>query len=292
MNFPSACVRFVVAGFAALAPVAGAEAVAVKAEHVTVELISESGRLVPGKTAWLGLHLRHDPHWHSYWINPGDSGLPTRLKWSLPDGYTAGAIAWPAPSRFKIGGLYNFGYSGEIVLPVAVHVPKDASPGQSVPLAVDASWLVCREECITGKARLDLELPVVADEEPRDSPEVKLFASARNTTPGMADWTGSARLNGDQVEIRLKGAGLPQVEDLDVFAVERRILGNAPPDIHRDGSDLVIIARKNDYFDEAPAMLDLVLTSGMTNGHTGAWRVRVPFDASVPTEQPASIDET
>ncbi|MEZ5460194.1 protein-disulfide reductase DsbD domain-containing protein [Dokdonella sp.] len=277
MNFQSACVRFVVAGIAALAPLAGAEAVAVKAEHVTVELVSESSGLVPGEIAWLGLRLRHDPHWHTYWINPGDSGLPTRLKWQLPDGFAADAIVWPAPTRFEIGGLYNFGHAGEVVLPVAIHVPKNASPGRSVPLAVDASWLVCREECITGKARLDLELPVVAHEALRDSAHANLFASARNATPAATDWSGSARLTGNQVEIRLKGADLPQVAGLDVFAVERRILGNAPPDMHRDGNDLVIIARKNDYFDETPAMLDLVLTSGMTNGHASAWQVRVPF---------------
>lgn len=259
---------------------AGASAAAVQAEHVSVELISESNVLVPGKRAWLGLHLRHDPHWHSYWINPGDSGLPTRLKWKLPDGYTADSIVWPAPSRFEVSGLYNFGYADEVVLPVAIHVPESATPGETVALSLEASWLVCREECITGKANLDIELAVSATEQASNASAAKLFLAARKATPVAAGWTGKARLDGDQIEIRLHGTELPQVEGLDVFAVERRVLGNAPAEVRREGESLVIIARKNDYYDEAPARLDLVLTSGMTNGHVSAWQVGVPFIAT------------
>ena len=133
----------------------------VTADHLQIELVSENEALVPGQMAWLGLHLRHEPHWHTYWINPGDSGLPTRVRWTLPEGFTAEAIEWPAPSRFEIGGLYTFGYAGEQLLPVAIHVPADARPGAIASLAVDATWLICREECITGKARLDLDLPIV-----------------------------------------------------------------------------------------------------------------------------------
>lgn len=269
--------RRIATRIAVLLSAAATEATAVQAEHVSVDLISESSVLVPGKTAWFGLHLRHDPHWHSYWINPGDSGLPTRLKWTLPDGYTADAIAWPAPSRFEVSGLYNFGYAGKVVLPVAIHVPESATPGQLVTLSVEASWLVCREECVTGKANLELGLPVAVDKQADLASQRELFLAARKASPQTTHWTGTAVLKGDQVEIRLDGAALPERDGLDVFSVERRILANAPADIRRDGDSLIIMAVKNDYFDKAPDMLDLVLTSGMTNGRSAAWQVRVPF---------------
>ena len=51
----------------------------------------------PGKTVWLGLQLTHQPDWHTYWKNPGDSGLPIAVQWTLPTGITAGDIAWPVP---------------------------------------------------------------------------------------------------------------------------------------------------------------------------------------------------
>lgn len=279
MKFAFRSARLIAASLAAISAATATEAVAVQAEHIQVDLISESTELVPGSTAWLGLHLRHDPHWHSYWINPGDSGLPTRLKWTLPDGYVADPIRWPAPSRFEVSGLYNFGYDGEIVLPVAIHVPDSAVPGQSATFSVLASWLVCREECITGKAVLDLDLPIASHAGPREASNAGLFAAAREATPAEANWTGEARLMGDRVEIRLDGAGLPDVEGLDVFAVERRILDNTPVSIRRDGDSLVINAGKNDYFDAAPARLELVLTSRVTNGRSGAWRLGVPFVA-------------
>src|SRR3982751_3346550 len=83
------------------------------AEHVSVELISEHSELAPGQSLQLGLLLRHEPHWHTYWINPGDSGLPTTVTWTLPEGLKTQDIAWPMPKRFDVGGLYNFGFDGE-----------------------------------------------------------------------------------------------------------------------------------------------------------------------------------
>ena len=84
------------------------------------ELVAQHAALRPGADALLGLRLRHAPHWHSYWINPGDSGLPTRLAWQVPQGWRAGDIEWPLPRRYAVGTLQNFGYEGEIVLPVAL----------------------------------------------------------------------------------------------------------------------------------------------------------------------------
>ena len=251
----------------------------VQADHLAVELISESPVLVPGQTAWLGLVLRHAPHWHSYWINPGDSGLPTRLSWTLPDGYSVDAIAWPAPTRFEVGGLYNFGYAGEQLLPIALHVPASAMPGARVALAVEVKWLVCREECIPGKANLDIELPVSSVAAAPTAAHRGRFEAARHALPVATSWSGSARLARDRIAIRLDAVDLPPTEGLDVFAVERRILDNGPVTVRREGDTLLIDVAKNDYFEQAPAALDLVLTRRMTNGGAGAWQVRVPFVA-------------
>ena len=51
----------------------------------------------PGQSVWVALDLRIKPGWHTYWRTPGDSGLPTTIKWTLPDGVTAGDIQWPVP---------------------------------------------------------------------------------------------------------------------------------------------------------------------------------------------------
>ena len=77
----------------------------VTTEQIRAELLAHApdGADV-GKTVWLGLQLTHQPAWHTYWKNSGDSGLPTTLQWTLPPGVSAGEIAWPLPQRFTDGG--------------------------------------------------------------------------------------------------------------------------------------------------------------------------------------------
>ena len=263
---------------------APARAQPVEAEHVTVELIADRTALVPGRTTWVGLRLRHDPHWHTYWINPGDSGLETRLKWTLPAGYAAGAIAWPAPRRLAAGELTNFGYVDETVLPVPIQVPADAAPAKSARLSVAASWLVCEDICIPGKAKLELTLPVQRESAP-DARWQALFAQARAALPVESGWQGEARIQGTEVEIELAGAGLPASDDLDLFPVQGQMLESARPEFERRGDRLVARARKSIYFASAPGRLDLVLTRA--EGDTlRAWRASVPLILAGP--DPAS----
>ncbi len=101
-----------------------------------------------------GLHIKHQPHWHTYWINPGDSGLAIKLVWHLPPGFEAHEIQWPAPQRFVVDGLNNFGYDGDVLLPVQLHVATTAKAGDISEFSVDAKWLVCSDECVPGKATL------------------------------------------------------------------------------------------------------------------------------------------
>ena len=131
-------------------------------DHVRADLLADRDALVAGSTAQLALRLRHAPHWHTYWINPGDAGLPTTLRWSLPAGWKAEDLRWPLPRKLPVGALANYGYEGEVLLPVSVRVPADTQPGSSVHLQAHASWLVCSDVCIPGGADLSLDLPVRA----------------------------------------------------------------------------------------------------------------------------------
>src|SRR6478752_2944742 len=88
----------------------------VKTEHVEAELVSDQKAVQPGKPVTVGLRLRMADHWHTYWKNPGDSGLPTRIQWELPDGWKAGEIQWPYPKPLPVGPLMNYGYEDEVLL--------------------------------------------------------------------------------------------------------------------------------------------------------------------------------
>ncbi len=140
---------------------AAPSAASVRVDAVEVALIAPSAVLRAGHTEWIGLRIRHDPHWHTYWRNPGDSGLATTLELQAPQGFEIGALQWPVPARFLIGPLASYGYEDEVVLPVKVKVPDQAA-GMRAKIEARASWLMCRDVCIPGEAVLALELPVVA----------------------------------------------------------------------------------------------------------------------------------
>jgi len=101
----------------------------VTTERVRAELVAQAPEGVAvGKPLTLGLLLTHQPGWHTYWLNPGDSGLPTQLQWTLPPGVDAGEIAWPVPRRIPIGTLANYGYEGQVLLPVPMTVSRLFAP--------------------------------------------------------------------------------------------------------------------------------------------------------------------
>ena len=250
-----------------------ARAAAVTADHLTLELVSEHTALAAGAPNWLGLRLAHEPEWHTYWINAGDTGLATKLEWTLPAGWQAGAIDWPAPQRLQITDLYNFGYSGEIVLPVAVEVPA-AAAGSTASVRVLANWLVCKEECIPGKAELSLALPVVAaGSASTDAAAAALLRRALAQRPQVLSTANAHyRIDGDEVVIEIGGAGLPAASGLDVFPRQAQVLANAPARIEAAGDGLRIVAARSDYFTSAPAQLDLALVRRDGDSVT-AWQV-------------------
>jgi thiol:disulfide interchange protein DsbD len=119
----------------------------VTTDQVRAELVAHAPQgLEPGQPMWLGLAIRHAPHWHTYWRNPGDSGLPTMLAWTLPAGAQAGEIDWPTPKKLPIGPLMNYGYEDELLLPVPLTL--DAVPSGPLQIKLRADWLVCKEVCI------------------------------------------------------------------------------------------------------------------------------------------------
>ncbi len=154
--------RFQAALILAAAIVGPACAQPVKTGHLTAELVSDKASIAPGETIHVALRQDIQKGWHTYWRNPGDSGEATQIKWTLPSGWTAGPFVWPTPHRQPTGPLVNYGYTGEVLLPMALTAPATARPGQTVTLSAAAGFLVCAEICVPEDAALTLSLPVKA----------------------------------------------------------------------------------------------------------------------------------
>jgi thiol:disulfide interchange protein/DsbC/DsbD-like thiol-disulfide interchange protein len=140
-----------------------------RTERIAAELVPMSAWAAPGSTAVVAVRQVIQPGWHTYWRNPGDSGGATTLTWTLPDGVKAGDIVWPLPERQRLSGLMNYGYSGEVYLPVPVEIPATARAGTALPLTVRALFLVCSAEmCVPDELTLRLDLPVREGAAPLD----------------------------------------------------------------------------------------------------------------------------
>jgi thiol:disulfide interchange protein DsbD len=156
-----------------------------RAPKVTARLVAE-GEAAPGGAVWVALEENIRPHWHTYWINPGDAGNPTSIEWTVPDGWKAGEIVWPYPKRLPVGPLMDYGYENRVWLLTRVSVPADARPGASVTLKAAASWLVCEKVCIPEEAVL--EVPVKVGSGGADPAVAKDFAAARAKLPVDSPW--------------------------------------------------------------------------------------------------------
>lgn len=150
---------------------------------VQAEFISEFQEIQPGQEFWVAVKLKMADGWHTYWKNPGEAGFAPEVSWSLPDGFIAGDLHWPAPMKFEAGGLIGFGYEKEVLLLTRIQAPLHLEEKQSVSIQADVSWLACHEACIPGQETLHLQLPVVLHSPEASSSHAKTITEALALLP-------------------------------------------------------------------------------------------------------------
>ena len=203
----------------------------VQTEQVQATLLAHAPQGVPvgltpeaasSQPVWVGLQIKHAPEWHTYWKNPGDSGLPTDLQWTLPPGVMAGDIAWPLPKKIPIGHLANYGYDGTVLLPVPLTITPEYKPSiaamtEGMEIKLKANWLVCRQECIPQSGEFALKLPL------RSSTALNgpAFEAALKSQPAPVQGSQRIELTHDGQRLAVRVAGLPasaRGKTLELFA--------------------------------------------------------------------------
>ena len=243
----------------------------VKVDHAEAELVAATNAAVPGQPLQAGLRIKHDKHWHTYWQVPGDSGLPTKINWTLPPGWSAGAIEWPVPKRLPVGPLMNFGYEDELLLPVTLTPPAGLTAGQSVQIAARADWLICADVCIPGGADLTLTLPVQDSAGPSKS--AALFAATRQLIPKpLALEGGSATIEADR--IRLAFAPKTPVTSIEFFPLQEGRIEAPAPQVLRpeDGKAAVYLTAMQPIAPEFKTLHGVVVANGgPARADQGGW---------------------
>lgn len=274
--------RIVALSLAVLA--GGASAQPVRGDNIEAELVAATDAAMPGQPLQVALRLKHDPHWHTYWQVPGDSGLPTQIKWQLPAGWQAGPIEWPVPQRFPVGPLMNFGYEGEVLLLTTLTPPPGLAPGGSVEFAARADWLICKDVCIPGGADLKLALPVRETAGP--SRRAAQFAATRSRIPQpVALEAASATIEDGRIRLAFKPRGSnASPSSIEFFPLEQARIEPAAQQILRREGDLATL-----YLTAAQPVVSefktlkgvLVVDGGPARADRGGWAgvVSVPLAA-------------
>ena len=212
----------------AAAPALAGESAAVTSERASVRLLSDADAVAPGIPFRVGLQQRLAPGWHTYWRNPGDAGAATEISVGLPDGGSAGPVAWPAPSRIPYGPLVNFGYEGAVLLPLTLTPPATLPVGGRFRVEVEATWLVCERLCIPEEGHFTLDLPVAAAPLPAAA-SAPAFAASDAAMPRPLPFAVAAGFDGAEGVIRFEGAPLSpaRVEGAFFFPERQGVLQNA-----------------------------------------------------------------
>ena len=220
---PSAWVMPVLV-FGAFSLVKSAVAEPVRTNYSTVELVSEQASMpADGGTVTVGLRLEPDPTWHAYWINPGDAGLAATVRWSLPDGFSASELQFPAPHVIPFVDMITYGFDEPILLLADITVPA-GQRGDTVDVQGQARWVVCDDElCVPESASLSLSLPF-GDGDP-DPRHAEAFADARSKLPEVVDWPAQFELDGESVRVSVKTPDvIAEMHDSYLFVEPRRVV--------------------------------------------------------------------
>ncbi len=168
--------------FLALAVSASGPAHAAEGEsaHIKARLIAASTTVAPGGDIDLALDYTSTPGWHTYWINPGETGLAPVFTWNLPDGLTEPDVLFPVPQRLLAYDQMSYGYEGRTVLVIPLHNGSSLTAGQALPIHAKVNFLVCADVCIPESLEVSLRLVVGA---PKSGPDAGLIAKARQALP-------------------------------------------------------------------------------------------------------------
>jgi thiol:disulfide interchange protein DsbD len=247
--------------------------------HVMVTLIGETTNVVPGRPFQVALRQQIKPGWHTYWSNPGESGLPTTISWSLPKEFAATPVSWPTPERFKAGPVVSYGYEGEVLLPIAIDVPSAMRPGSVVTLSAHVGWLACSDICVPEEADVSLSVPV--GDTPRLDPLLTdVFAAARAKLPITNPFPTTTTSSSDQIVLQIAIGDATRLTGITFFPQDPDVIDDDAAQSITAGSDGLSIALRRNESKTLPAVLKGVLAyrdlATQAAGAPGAILISVP----------------
>lgn len=192
-------------------------------KNVSITLIADKAQVEGGDTITIGIQETIKPKWHVYWVNPGDSGEPTKVSWSGLSGLDVQDIQWPVPHKLPLGPLTNYGYEGEVTLLQDITLPRTLPDGP-ITLTADITLLVCEEICIPEIHQAQITLNDGGSSHPVE------IAEARNALPLPVSWEAEYYTEDGNIHFKINTentASFEKIDSIELFPYEGGLIANA-----------------------------------------------------------------
>ncbi len=218
--------------------------------HTRVSILLEKSSVPPGQSLRGVIRMEIDPGWHTYWKNAGDVGLPTEVAWTLPTGWKADPLKWPAPEYLDTSGLISYAYENEVFLPFELKPETGQQVNGPQEAVAKISWLECQETCIPGEDEVDFGFSVGAE---TDSADVETVKKAFDSLPKPRTDISAGR-NGQTLELFIPAdLGDPDAPARFFPDEAMQIEASAPQELVKDDQGLRTLKLKPDPTAEKPA---------------------------------------
>lgn len=129
----------------------------------SVEILSKEIVKISDDEYLIGVKFKFDQGWHTYWINPGDSGEKAKFDWNLPEGYKISNPKWPAPSTIPYPPLMTYGYEDEVIILFSLY--KEIGSVKKGEITLNSEWLACADICLpqSGTTKINLNEIVLSN---------------------------------------------------------------------------------------------------------------------------------
>ena len=128
--------------------------------HAEVSLVKNT-QISSNGIVHIGIKMDMQEGWHTYWLNPGDSGGAIDIEWILSDESNVSDVIYPTPHRIPYPPLMTFGYEDQVIFPVDLIV-KDLN--KDIDITANINFLICADVCIPESAVIKTTLNTIAED--------------------------------------------------------------------------------------------------------------------------------
>jgi DsbC/DsbD-like thiol-disulfide interchange protein/cytochrome c biogenesis protein CcdA len=270
-------------------------------KYSTAKLYADEDAVAPGQKITLGLLIHLEKTWHTYWLNPGDSGSAVKLRLtgdSQKQDLLTGPLQFPIPERMESGPIVSFVYEDEVMIMGDVVMPESVKPGADFKFHLEAEWLVCAEVCIPAVDSFDLTLPVknVADVKP--SALSNIFELWRSRLPRLENERAGDNRTGEAAELSFP---IPKqymnAKFKDFFPLRGSHLGNSKPILQsQTGDKMTLLSQTREVGDRRKDLVGLLVlvdgkkTIGLQYGDPSyGFLPNHPVKVSAPVEETQNL---